>query len=112
MVPDHLVDSLISESFLLTLTKPYGIMERKTERIDSMVVRNFWIEGEIDGHKMGISGGPRSKDGGFSLSVHQRSQGDIDRRVIDIYGIAKDGKLYLEVYNHQGNKIFEYVTER
>lgn len=40
-------------------------------------VRNFWIEVEIDGRTTKLAGGPRSKDGGFTLRIKQRSKGDI-----------------------------------
>lgn len=40
-------------------------------------VRNFWLEGWIDGRTSPVTGGPQSKDGGFSLTVYQRSHGTV-----------------------------------
>ena len=31
-----------------------------------MAVRNFWIDGSIDGRATDVTGGPRSRDGGMS----------------------------------------------
>lgn len=35
-------------------------------------VRNFWIEGRIDGRDSTFAAGPATKDGGFSLTIKQR----------------------------------------
>jgi len=43
-----------------------------------MAVRNWWIEADVDGRKTPLSGGPRSKDGGFQLTIYQRVKGNID----------------------------------
>lgn len=39
-------------------------------------MRNFWIEGEIDGRTTKLTGGPVRKDGGFDLTVYQRVEGE------------------------------------
>lgn len=41
-----------------------------------MAMRNFWIEGEIDGRKTKLTGGPVRKDGGFKLVVYVRDGGE------------------------------------
>jgi hypothetical protein len=62
-----------------------------------MAVRNFWIEANIDGHKTSLEGGPRSKDGGFNLTIYIRDRGSI-ARAVEVYGLAKsNGKLELTV---------------
>lgn len=42
-----------------------------------MAVRNFWIDGYIDGRQTVLSGGPKSKDGGMSVDIFQRDDGGI-----------------------------------
>ena len=44
-------------------------------------VRNFWIEAEVDGRKTPIAFGPTGKDGGFSLTVFMRNEGEVERVV-------------------------------
>jgi hypothetical protein len=41
-----------------------------------MILRNWWIEGRMDGQKTLIGTGPRSKSGGFSLTIKQRVEGE------------------------------------
>ena len=38
-------------------------------------MRNFWIETCIDGRKHLLRGGPRRRDGGFTLNIHQKEMG-------------------------------------
>lgn len=40
-------------------------------------VRNWWVEGTIDGRAMVKLGGPQAKDGGFTLTVFQRDEGSV-----------------------------------
>lgn len=54
-----------------------------------MAVRNFWIEAEIDGRKTKLSGGPRSKDGGFILDIYQCMNG----QSVPICAIRGEAKL-------------------
>lgn len=64
-----------------------------------MAVRNWWIEVEIDGRKTKLCGGPQSKSGGFSLSIHQRENGKIIHRVLGVSGdVEEDGSLHLAAY--------------
>lgn len=64
-----------------------------------MAVRNWWIEVEIDGRKTKLCGGPQSKDGGFTLKIHQRDKGGIIPDVLSISGdAANDGSLHLAAY--------------
>lgn len=48
-------------------------------------VRNFWIEGEVDGRKTPIAFGPQEKDGGFRLTVYMRDEGRMEN-VLEIEG--------------------------
>ena len=62
-----------------------------------MSIRNFYIEAYIDGRKESLKGGPKSKDGGFSLSVYQRKEGQLER-IIEITGFVNgDGILTTHV---------------
>ena len=41
------------------------------------MVRNFWVEADIDGRETNANGGPRSKDGGMDVTIYQRDDGEI-----------------------------------
>jgi len=43
-----------------------------------MAVRNFYVEADIDGRKGQLTGGPRSKDGGFHMTLYIRNKGKIE----------------------------------
>lgn len=61
-------------------------------------VRNFWIEGGIDGRPSTIAGGPVGKDGGIYLTVKMRRNGEI-ADALRIEGIARsDGTLRLTAH--------------
>lgn len=57
--------------------------------------RNFWIELQVDGHKQ-IATGPRSKDGGFEMTIKLRENGEISRQQLTITGYVEDGKVCLD----------------
>jgi len=59
-----------------------------------MAVRNFWIEADIDGRTTTLTGGPRSKDGGFSLDIFIRDEG-ASTKAITIMGHVIGGRLTL-----------------
>jgi hypothetical protein len=60
-------------------------------------VRNFYLTADIDGRASGLSGGPRSKDGGMSATILVRHEGSI-LRAVEISAIARrDGTLLLRV---------------
>lgn len=62
-------------------------------------VRNFWIEAEIDGRKTPIKFGPQGEDGGFSLIVFMRIDGELIW-VADITGgiyVEQDDTLCLHI---------------
>ena len=61
------------------------------------VVRNFWVAGEVDGRRTRIRGGPRRRDGGVSLTLYQRADGEV-ATALKVHCIAcADGTLCLEV---------------
>ncbi|MHB9019374.1 MAG: hypothetical protein ACYC3G_00650 [Minisyncoccota bacterium] len=58
-------------------------------------MRNFWIEGEVDGRKTVLTGGPRSKDGGFTLTVFIKDHGT-SRKALQVDGFVNStGELVL-----------------
>jgi hypothetical protein len=76
-----------------------------------VATRNFWIDAEIDGRKTTIASGPRSRDGGFDLSISMRDEGAVIRPLRVIGWCGSDGVLHLEV-NSNGTVIKEITTQR
>jgi hypothetical protein len=78
-------------------------------------VRNFWVEGNVDGAKSPQGFGPRNKDGGLSLTIYQRNAGNVEVAV-RIRGFAhSDGTLRLEIdapRHGEGGGSFEIKTLR
>lgn len=75
-------------------------------------IRNWWITADVDGRESQVSGGPRGKDGGIYLVIAQRSNGEISN-VLTVVGTAReDGRLFLEVLDHDGHVIHEITTLR
>lgn len=60
-------------------------------------VRNFWIELDVDGSKKSIGTGPRNKDGGFNLTIKQRSMGGIITSAEIIGRVTTSGEIVLSV---------------
>ena len=71
-------------------------------------VRNFWIEADVDGSSS-ITAGPKSKDGGFSLSIFMRDEGSI-KKVVNITGVG-GSELKLSIHTEDG-KWLQYGTKR
>ena len=70
-----------------------------------MAVRNFWIELNVDGRESTVATGPRSKDGGFSLTIKQRAEGGIVD-ALKVWGLVhSDGKLELRVEENPGTAL-------
>lgn len=62
-------------------------------------VRNFWVEGTVDGVTSGIKGtGPRSTDGGLDITVLMREEGAISPTSVRLVGKVVDGKCVLDVF--------------
>ena len=74
-------------------------------------VRNFWIEGLIDGRESNLVGGPKSKDGGFDIDIYQRDNGAVTNPLV-ITGRAFGDTLSLAIYTSTGEQIFEHTTKR
>ena len=57
------------------------------------MIQNFYIEANIDGSKEPLKGESKGKDGGFSLSIYQRNNGETNK-IIQVDGFARgDGTL-------------------
>jgi len=80
-------------------------------------MRNFYLEADIDGRKTNLTGGPSSKDGGFSLDIFMRSENKSEK-VLNIAGTSINDDLYLTVKDIEpANKdtrryIFTIATKR
>ena len=78
-------------------------------------IRNFWIEARIDGRSSELSGGPQSKDGGFSLILRQRDKGGIVTAARINGRVLSDGRICLDVEAEEtetGPQTFRVVTVR
>jgi hypothetical protein len=61
------------------------------------VVRNFWLSAVVDGRQSLVTGGPRGKDGGITLTLYQRDGGAV-RTALKIRCLAScDGTLRLVI---------------
>lgn len=77
-----------------------------------MAVRNFYIEADIDGRQTTLGGGPRTKDGEMTVHIHQREEAGINRDVVKICCLERNGELTTEVYNNEGELVFTYNSKR
>lgn len=59
------------------------------------MVRNFYLAARIDGRKTRLTGGPRTKDGGFDLVITQRHEGTIQEAATIMGRVRPDGSLVL-----------------
>ena len=67
-------------------------------------MRNFYLEANIDGRKTALNGGPRSKEGGMTISLAVNDNGN-SNRIINIYCTERNGELFVDV-RHAGKSIF------
>lgn len=74
-------------------------------------VRNFWLELRVDGATTAVETGPRAANGGFRLTILQRSKGDIVR-ALEVEGRNVNGELVLRatIPNQPADIVFR--TER
>lgn len=77
-----------------------------------MAVRNFWVDGYIDGRETRLGGGPRSKDGGMRVELFQRENGGITTALKVECTAERDGTLVTTVLDEEDNLIFEKKTTR
>ena len=60
-------------------------------------VRNFWVEGRVDGRRSPVTGGPRARDGGVSLTLYQREAGAVRTALTIECRALNDGTLRITV---------------
>lgn len=61
------------------------------------VVRNFWLEADVDDRRSLVIGGPRGKDGGITLRIYQRDNGAVRTALRIECRAFCDGTLRLDV---------------
>ena len=74
-----------------------------------MAVRNFWLDGQVDGCETPIACGPQNADGGFDLTINVRDCGE-SRPALRIRGLVNPGdpdELVLTVYADNGGELIE-----
>ena len=76
-----------------------------------MSVRNFWMEGSIDGRESAVKGGPRNKEGGMTIYVKQREDGGIICPIKVDCSADSEGNLTTTVY-HNGVAVCSHSTKR
>ena len=76
-----------------------------------MAVRNFWIEGSIDGRISTLAGGPQSKEGGLEVIIKQREDGGITAPIEVICEADSAGNLTTVVF-HNGVEVCRHETKR
>ena len=76
-----------------------------------MRVRNFYLDAEIDGRSTRLTGGPQSKDGGFYLSVKQRSNNAVTTPLVVEGEADENGELLLRIW-YNGELITKHRTKR
>ncbi|HNW57797.1 MAG TPA: hypothetical protein PKM69_08490 [Bacteroidales bacterium] len=54
-------------------------------------VRNFWIYAKIDGRDTRLTGGPSAENGGMSVEIFFRENGQISNRNIVLDCVCGDG---------------------
>lgn len=64
------------------------------------MICNFWVDINIDGRKTRLSGGPKNKDGGFSMAIYQRDKGQ-SVKALEIEGVVEDNKLAIYVHDEE-----------
>lgn len=75
-------------------------------------MRNFWLEGYVDGRETTVTGGPRRKEDGMKVYVYQREDGCSVKAVsIDCYR-DDEGKLHTVVFNRKGERVADVITDR
>ena len=74
------------------------------------VVRNFWIETEVDGRETRTETGPKNKDGGFEITIRMREDGSIITPMKIRGYVNPKGQLVLQA--HTNTETLEVVTKR
>lgn len=68
-------------------------------------VRNFWIELDVDGRSERISTGPRASNGGFSMEIKLRENGQISKTYYQIEGFSDGHTNHLRIAKHDSRSV-------
>ena len=60
-------------------------------------VRNFYVTGELTGHKKPLSAGPQGEDGEMFLRIWLKENGEVSNQHVEIVGRVVGDQLELEV---------------
>ena len=75
------------------------------------VVRNFWVESDIDGYKNILSGGGKAKNSGMTVMILHRENGEISNSNIKVV-CESDGITNKIVVYADGVAIYHKEVER
>ena len=76
------------------------------------IVRNFWVDVDVDGRQTMIGTGPKGYRGGLKLTLYQRNEGSVDKALaIDCYW-GSDGQLHTLVGDEEGHVVYKVTTDR
>lgn len=75
-------------------------------------IRNFWVEGTIDGRESRMTGGPISKTGGLNLTIYQRENNAITTAFEIECKATYSGTLVTSIFDGNGNKLYSFTTRR
>lgn len=75
-----------------------------------MALRNFWVTADIQGRETDLEGGPRSKDGGMTVTVLQRKDG-AKVEAVKVNCWERNGELYSRVQIN-GTVVGTFQTRR
>lgn len=75
-----------------------------------MALRNFWVTANIDGRETLLEGGPRAKDGGLTVKVLQRDDGE-KKEVVKVRCWERDGLLTTAV-EINGQTVGRFTSRR
>lgn len=75
------------------------------------VVRNFWIDLDVDGRANSIGTGPRQGGGGFSCTILVREEGSISDKSLRIRGVnTQDNDNVLTVELMDGSRVVKEIS--
>ena len=83
-----------------------------------MPVRPFYINADIDGRKTPLAGGPTRRDGGMTVEITQRDNGEITTAFsikcyleTDKSVVGDKPKLCTSIYDSNGDVVVEHYTD-
>lgn len=74
-------------------------------------MRNFWLEASVEGRETMLTGGPRCKDGGMTVKLYMRDNGE-SVKAVTVFCSENNGELAVSVFDEYGQLAYGKVTER